>query len=46
MVKFIVGFILGMFIMYRVLSKYSINLSITYKNPKDSEVKEDETTDN
>lgn len=40
MVKFIVGFILGMFIMYRALSKYSINLSITYKNPKDEEGEE------
>lgn len=46
MIKFIVGFILGMFIMYRALSKYSINLSITYKNPKDSEENKDETTDN
>lgn len=40
MVSFILGVFLGMFLMYRILSKHSINLTITYRNPKDEEGEE------
>jgi len=45
MIKFLLGVYLGMFLMYCILSKYSINLTIKCTNPKDEPDEEDEEDD-